>query len=290
MRPVINVACVADAKYGPYAGIAMTSVLMSNAGENVHLHLFSDGVLSRDIKRMRELASEYNVPLSVYDVGAMLNARPALKVQEHYSRAAYGRLFMAEVLPPDVEWVVYIDCDVICVANLTELFEEGTRTSIIGAVRDVWIEKDIEHKQSIGLRADDPYFNSGVLLVNVQEWRQRDVARPILEFLGQGRRWRYVDQDGINHVLKGEISELPRKWNVLATSPEPAEIPDLLKHAGNIHFCAGLKPWHFGYKLLGGVGGEAFRRAKAVSPWRWMMPDLQTSRIKRKIMRISKRS
>ena len=39
-----------------------------------------------------------------------------------------------------------------------------------------------EMKESIGMGKDDPYYNSGVLLMALDRWRQEDVLQKLMDF------------------------------------------------------------------------------------------------------------
>ncbi|MBM0204174.1 glycosyltransferase family 8 protein [Micromonospora sp. STR1s_5] len=280
---MLHVACVADANYGAYAGITLASVIASNDPAKLHLHVFSDGITPKDIRRLGRMAQSAGARLSLYDIRPTLDGHPALQAPSHYSRAAYGRLFMADFLADDIEWILYLDCDVICQRPLAELWAARDTIPLAGAVRDVWEDPNLAHKRAIGIDPGQTYYNSGVFLVNVNLWRKRKLMKPLLEFLKANPKVKFVDQDAINAVIGWEITELPRKWNVFLYAPDEGEMAELLFAGHNIHYCAGLKPWHFGYTMLGGVAASSYKRAKWSSPWRWSPPDFQVARIRRKL-------
>src|SRR3954452_11579229 len=99
----IHVTCAADAGYGPYAGIALSSVLSANRLSKVCVHLFSDGVKEKDIAGVRELGIRYGADVFVYDMREKLDSHPMLQDHAHYSRASYIRLFIPEFVPSDVD-------------------------------------------------------------------------------------------------------------------------------------------------------------------------------------------
>lgn len=288
----IHVVCVADANYGPYAGITLASVLTANAGDAIHMHLFSDGIADSDIRRVAIMARRFDAQFSIYDIKTTLQSISTLPARiNHYTRTCYGRLFLAEFLSPEITRAIYIDCDIICVAGLRELWTVGADIALLGAVRDPWIDEDCAHKRALGMPENHPYFNSGMLLINVEAWRRQNISDRLRHFLSAPRLLKHADQDVINTELWHEITEIPRRWNVLVTSPRPQELSEQLMTAANIHFCGGLKPWHIGYTIMGGAGGAMYRRAKAASPWRWMPPDFHLRRLRRKLqqaMSISK--
>jgi lipopolysaccharide biosynthesis glycosyltransferase len=283
-RDAMHVICAADANYGPYAGITFASVLSANRGEPIHLHLFSDGVRTGDIDRMAYQASRAGAWFSAYDIRQKLEASVNMPRQiAHYSRTAYCRLFLSDLLPEDIARAIYLDCDIICIDRLRDLWNFGEQVPLLAAVRDVWIDGYHNHKRSLGMPQDSVYYNSGVLLINLEAWRKTAVETRLLHFVSQRGRTPYVDQDAINATLWREIAELPRRWNVLVTSPVPGDAPAQIKTAANIHFCGGFKPWHLGYRRRIGTGHDAFRKAKATSPWRWRLPDFHLRRLRRKM-------
>jgi lipopolysaccharide biosynthesis glycosyltransferase len=282
----MHIVCAADANYGPYAGITIASVLTANVGDAVHIHLFSDGIVDRDIKRIAGMARRFGAQFTVYDIKTSLDRISNLpKRINHYTRTTYGRLFLPEILSVKIARAIYLDCDIICVSSLRELWTMGEDIPLLGAVRDSWVDSDTAHKRALGIIPEDrPYFNGGMLLVNTEAWRRRNIGDRLRHLLSEPTPMKHADQDVINGALWQEITELPRRWNLLITSPRPEEIPKQLMTAANIHFCGGFKPWHIGYKMMGGPAGEMFQRVKAASPWRWMLPDFQLRRLKRKLL------
>jgi lipopolysaccharide biosynthesis glycosyltransferase len=286
----IHVVCAADANYGPFAGITMSSVLNTNPPGTIHLHLICDGVRQTDLDRFRQMAREFNCCFSSYDASTILDKVPGVPRKiHHYTRTAYARLFVPNLFPTTVARVLYLDGDIICRSDLRSLWTIGDTVEVVGAVRDLWIDQDWEHKEHLGIPRDIPYVNSGVLLINVEGWRRRDVVQRIVQFLSKPNTTKHADQDAINAVLWNEITELPSRWNCLVSSSTCAANTVHFSEAANLHFCGGFKPWHLGYSFLVGTQATAFRKAKAASPWRWMPPDLQVGRIKRKTRQLLNR-
>lgn len=281
----MHIVCAADADYGAYAGITLSSVLNANAGERIHLHLFSDGVNATDVTRMARMARREGAQFSTYDIKQKLEGPLKLPrcIAAYHSRTMYSRLFVSNLLPQEISRAIYLDCDVICVENSRELWTFGEAVALLAAVRDVWVDKRQDHKASLGMPVESTYYNSGVLLINVEAWRRNKVGELLLDFLSQKETFDYADQDIINGVLWRETEELPRRWNVGITSPIPGDALAQLKTAANIHFWGGVKPWHFGYRVLIGTGAESYRKAKAASPWRWRLPDFHLGKLRRKI-------
>ncbi len=88
----MHIVCAADANYGAHAGITFSSVLNANVGEQIHLHLFSDGVTATDITRIAGMARRAGAQLSTYNTKQKLDRVSKLLTPKasHISRTAYG--------------------------------------------------------------------------------------------------------------------------------------------------------------------------------------------------------
>jgi lipopolysaccharide biosynthesis glycosyltransferase len=287
----IHVICAADANYGPYAGITMSSVLNRNPNEVINLHLFSDGIRPRDLNQFEKMASRFGAELAVYDVKQRLDAIPSLpKKIHHYTRTTYARLFFPDFLPAEVPRALYLDCDIICVSELRGLWSLGERVTLLGAVRDPWVDPDQEHKINLGIPSDRPYFNAGMLLINVEAWRRGKMGDRLIDFLTRPIKTKHADQDVLNGALWSEVVELPECWNTLVSLPGAEGTQAKFGRAANLHFCGGFKPWHLGYSMMVGTQSAVFRNAKAASPWRWMLADMQFGRLKKKTRQLIDRN
>jgi lipopolysaccharide biosynthesis glycosyltransferase len=283
----IHFVCAADRNFGPYAGITISSVLNANIGEDIYVHLFSDNIRENDLVNISRMVGRVGAQFRSYNIGEKLKDASNIPTQlHHYSRATYSRLFIADLLPSDVRRVIYLDCDIVCNSSLRELWNYGEGLvesgKVLSAVRDVWVDENREHKLSLGMPADSTYYNSGVLVINLDAWRNSNISKLLLDFVAK-RKTQYADQDAINSVLWRETAELPRRWNVMISSPIPGDARAQVETAALIHYCGGFKPWHFGYRIWMGTGAAAFRQAKLASPWRWKLPNFHLARIKKKV-------
>lgn len=272
----IHLLCAADARYGAYAGIMISSVLRSNPGETFHIHLFSNEVRRRDLRRISALIRRANSHFNTYDVVEQMRdyANPG---GYHLTRTMYARLLAPELLPPSLGRIIYLDCDMICTGRLRPLWQSGEAVPVLGAVPD---RAGSGWKALLGLSADAPYFNSGMLLINLAAWRQDDLGRAIIATLAaHNGKLRLPDQDALNIRLRGSITPLPECWNLQIGADSGPLPPGRLEEAVLLHYTSIPKPWVFGFD---GLGAELFRQAKRASPWRFKLPTFRlTYRLKK---------
>jgi lipopolysaccharide biosynthesis glycosyltransferase len=265
----IYLLCAADARYGGYAGIMLASVLRANPGERFDIHLLSDRMRRRDLRKIASFTARAGSHCTVYDVAPRL-AGYSHGAGNHLSRTAYARLLIADLLPASLMQILYLDCDIICTGALRPLWELRDAVPLLGMVPDRTGER---WKGRLGLPAAAPYFNSGVLLINLAAWRERAVAGSIIDWMeANPDKLALADQDAINACLCGAITPLSDRWNLqigLDSGPLPAA---RLSEAALLHYTSAHKPWRFRFR---GPGAEIFLRHKRQSPWRFKLPTFR---------------
>ena len=138
----------------------------------------------------------------------------------HFKPANYLRLSLAELLPESVSKVLYLDCDTLTVGDPSPLFLHATGGNPVAAARDLCGTLDnplaqlSPHLPRLGLAPSAPYFNSGVLVMDLARWRAEGLGPAILDFcLRRPELLFLVDQNALNIFLHGRITELPFRYN-----------------------------------------------------------------------------
>jgi len=199
-----------------------------------------------------------------------------LPVSQHINLSTYLRLLLAEMLPAKVERALYLDADTVVVRNLAELWTTPLDGAFCAAVQEVLhpvLEpgdvydrplhcmtmphvdpRPIPNYRDLGLRGTLPYFNAGIMLVNVPRWREQHVAVRGLECLRQNAgQVRYWDQYALNVLFAGQWKLLDPRWN---QNSHVFRLPDWkLSHYSQqelwavqhdpwiVHFTNSPKPW-----------------------------------------------
>ena len=165
-----------------------------------------------------------------------------------YSRAAYLRLLIPEVVPDRYRRVLYLDSDLVVGDDIAKLWALPDEGRAFWAALDEGVRGTDYVAETLGfsdIPADAPYFNSGVMLIDLPRWKAARVSERAQEVLERySDRCINVDQDALNVVGVGQWSVLPPTWNfqvvgAKAWSPAPDD-PDL--PIGITHFI-NEKPW-----------------------------------------------
>jgi lipopolysaccharide biosynthesis glycosyltransferase len=138
--------------------------------------------------------------------------------------------------------VLYLDSDVFVRSPIESLFTLDMEGKAIAAALQpdrmhCIAGKDLRARHAFSMA--EPYFNSGVMLIDMAQYRGVDFAGVLQAGLPASEiDMFYYDQDIINFVFKGRFLELDSRWNL--QNPEPAhEI--LNPHI--LHYSADPKPW-----------------------------------------------
>jgi len=125
-----------------------------------------------------------------------------------------------------------MDVDMIVTRDISELWKTDISHHIIAAVTDstaVYIKNNVKNYRELNLPGDAKYFNSGLLLINTQKWRDEDLSRKVIHTVNANRKHtEFSDQYGLNVNLVNKWLELDPLWNYYANGTHPAPY--------NIHF------------------------------------------------------
>jgi lipopolysaccharide biosynthesis glycosyltransferase len=173
-----------------------------------------------------------------------------------FTSASYSRLLAPELVPGHIERVVYLDSDVLVRRDLSPLFTIELGDAPVAGVRD-FIIPTTAHELS-GVREpgqSEPYFNAGVLVIDLPRWRDAALGEHALQYAATGDALPLVDQDALNAVVTS-WHELDYRWNVQEAlfwgdrRPRSAfgddlyhQRWDLYRSAAVLHFAGGPKPW-----------------------------------------------
>nr|QGT50862.1 universal stress protein A [uncultured Elusimicrobia bacterium] len=245
----IDLLFACDENYAPYAGVVLRSVWKNrNLGESFRVWFISDGISEQTRVWLKNTFVQMEISFLTLPSSFMADAPIHNK---HLSRAAYARLAMGSVLPKSVTRVIYMDCDVLVRHSLADLWSLDLQDKTLAGVEDWGIF--LWRKQGLFVfPAGEHYVSSGLLLVNVDRWRELDCEKRCLAWLSKhADEIRFEDQDVLNGALMGEIALLPARWDVvlhlskheLAAKGAPAEWAEALDNPYIIHFASFNKPW-----------------------------------------------
>lgn len=245
-----DVALAADPQYLQHAAATLHSLLIQHpAGVRVHL-VRSDAPAPR-LEDFRGMVEDMGAEFYVVTVPPERFSR--LKPHPYFGTHAWMRMLLPELLP-DVRRVLYLDSDTIICRRLDELVNVDLKGNWVAAVvNPLYPHQSLERLDSLGIRGIQSYFNSGVLLMDLEVMRQRGLCDDLLKFADQHHEdFLYPDQDVLNAVLKGRWLSMPPQFNAqsvlfdlrMAELPfERAALRVARCEPAIVHYSGLLKPW-----------------------------------------------
>lgn len=158
----------------------------------------------------------------------------------------YYRILAPYLLPAELDRVLYLDADIIINGSLNEFYYQNFENNYAAAVRDRFenIDKVVVLKEKLGLKKEDSYFNSGVLLFNLALFRKEITLEDIMALIEEKREaLRYFDQDVLNCLLKNHIKLCGQEYNTQTYPFDQSSLSDIKDAAVVIHYTGLPKPW-----------------------------------------------
>lgn len=259
----MDVIYSANDHYARHLAVSMYSLLDHNRQvEKLRVFILSSGIEGDSQQKLRSVAGQFQRELVLIDMGDLRRRFPCQVDTGGFDISAMGRLFLGTFLPEEVERVLYLDCDTVVVDSLEPLWQTPLEGNLLGAVMEPTIYPAV--KQSLGLTEREPYYNSGVLLIDVKAWRLEAVEQKLLDFYGSlGGKTFACDQDTLNGALRGRIRTLDPRYNfftnfryfrygdLVGQSPSYGEITREMfqrakRHPAVLHFAGDERPWKSG--------------------------------------------
>lgn len=269
----LHLAFASDARYLPHAAALMHSAA-AHGGAPLEFHLLHDASVSgSDAESLTRFARDLGADLRMHVIPeGWVEGFPAL---HRIPKVMWFRIFLPQLLP-EVDRVLYLDCDTLVLDGLGPLFGSPLGGALLGAVRNVFEPEYDGHAQALGLSSPADYFNSGVLLMDLHAWRQAGSAARVATFARKpppAMRW--PDQDALNVVFAGQWHPLHPRWNCqnsLFLFPQARDVfgrqavHEATRDPGVIHFEGGhlSKPWHY---LSKHPYRRNYFRHRAATPW-----------------------
>jgi lipopolysaccharide biosynthesis glycosyltransferase len=262
----VNVFFASDERYLPYLAVAIKSLSDTAKGDYIYnVNVLSEGFGEKELSDLMPLLSE-KVKVKVHDVKKKIGAlreHLEFRLRDYYSVSIYYRMFIPSMFP-ELERAVYLDCDLVLCDDVAKLYFTELEDNLVGAVTDesvITVPVFCDYvKRHIGLESEHGYFNSGVLLMNLDLMRRTGIENMFIRLL---RKYNFntvaPDQDYLNFLCRGRVRYLDEGWNKHAIPGR--NIPDSSLHI--MHYNMFNKPWRYD----GVPNGEKFWQTAKTTPF-----------------------
>ena len=226
-----NFIYACDENYAPITAVSAASAAKHNPGASITLLGHRLGKASVDI--VESAVRRFGGSFRHLDVEGRLNEISSTGINSYFSYVAYARVFIADMLADLGGKALYLDSDTFVLAPLDELFATKMGESPLALAPDVC---PAAYERHIGLKSGQRYFNTGVSLIDLGNWRRKNCTKRFLDEISNPSAPNPLgDQDVTVRLFNDEIVALGPKWNYLSQYVLLSEKiePAILHFSGN---------------------------------------------------------
>lgn len=243
----IHIALTFDDNFWAPAYALMRSICLSSRRRaDMVFHLLHLPLTEQHMADLGAISTEFGASLVWYNLSENAEFEHVVRdlpTSTQWPKVVYGRLLLGSLLPEHVERVIYLDCDMMVRDPIETLYDTDLAGFPLAAVRDS-VDPFIMGKRDMVQNRDlfeyaDPYFNSGMLLIDLVAWRAIDIRAQVTALAARGIMSRlYYDQDMLNLIFHSNWLALPWRWNTIdAHAAHEGMNPAIL------HYTRKAKPW-----------------------------------------------
>ena len=250
-----------DQNYLPQLQVLLTSIYWNNPGESFAVYLLHSGIPEQDLECVRRQCGQFAYSFSPILVDSQLfDHAPTTK---QYPKEMYYRLLAGCLLPRELQRILYLDPDILVINPLRPLWEMDLDGNLFAAAAHTGKTELANNVNRLRLGTKHDYYNSGVLLIDLEECRKSISPEHLFQFVAKHEKEMLLpDQDLLNALYGDRILPLEDAiWNYDARNYNTYRMASsgrydtnwVMDHTAILHFCGRAKPWKPGYLYRFGV-------------------------------------
>ncbi len=239
--PMNHIVYATDANYWMHLYVSLYSLLFNNKNQKFSVYVITDSKNQDFFSKLPALYKLGNLE-NFKCIEINKHTLDWLPLMEHFTVATYYRLLIGRLLDQKIKKVLYIDCDTVVEDSLNEIFETNIDDFLLAAVVDQYYT---DHSSRLGLRHKIKWFNGGILLINLDKWREMKAEDRMFDFIKQNEEMiTCADEDALNAISVGNWLELNPRFNIQKPFARSIKEGMLSLKPAIIHFIES-KPWEY---------------------------------------------
>ena len=240
-----------DENYIEQMKVLMTSIYINNPGQIFNIYLIHSGISDEKLDALESNLSKFSYKF--FPIKAEEGLFSSARVTDRYPKEMYCRLLAGELLPENLDKIIYIDPDILVINSLKEIWETDVRDFLFAAASHTGKTDMANNVNKIRLGTDTDYYNSGFLLINLKRAREEIVPEEIFAYADRNyKNLLLPDQDILNAMYGDKV--LPLKDSIynydarnyssyLLRSKGEEDLGWVMENTVILHFCGRDKPW-----------------------------------------------
>lgn len=277
MKGPIHIVCTIDDNYTQHCAVMLASLFLNNKNNEFVVYVITNGLRKENENKLTKSINKYKAQSHFYTIDeSILKNAP---ITHHISLATYYRILLPEILPDNLNKILFLDSDIVVLGDVLPLWNTEIDNYYIGGCCEF---PSVESKIKLGLNPESPYFNAGVMLVNLKKWRDDNISTKGIDIINhQKEKIEFWDQDTLNILFENQWKQLPHCWNVnqkFYVIPYSYEYFNMSEEEHKtfsnyptiLHYTGSDKPWN--YNNNHPKKGEYFKYLSK-TPWKKYKPE-----------------
>ena len=244
-KPIIPIFFASDDNYVPFLAVSIKS-LLDNASQDYFykIYILTEGISKSNEERLKNYATDNSEIIFVDLSSYILKIRDRLSstLRDYYTESIFYRIFIA-ALYPEYSKAIYLDCDIVVLGDISKFYNIDLGDNILGAINDdVIVTNDaFRHYSNYGVGVEySKYFNSGVLVMNLDEFRKQQIQQRFIYLLIKYNfETAAPDQDYLNVLCYNKVHYIDKSWDKMPVGG------DYDGELNLIHYNNFRKPWYY---------------------------------------------
>ena len=240
----IPICFATDDNYVPFLAVAITSLLDNASKDNFYrIFVLTTSLKQENIDSILKQKTE-NSSIEFISLAKELDkVQNMFHLRDYYSKETYYRIFIPNLFP-QYNKVLYLDCDITVLADVSQLYNTSIHGYYVGAATEEVMQTFEVFgnyvEQADGINRKD-YFNAGILLINCRRWRNNLIAERFVDLLNRYKFRVVQDEDYLNVLCKSNVKRINLGWNKTSYKNDDFDDKDLKI----IHWKINWRPWKY---------------------------------------------
>ena len=220
------------------------------------MYIVHSSLTIADFRKINSVTKNTNIKFHPIKVdNSLFDSAPTCK---RISKETYYRIFASELLPSNLDRILYIDPDTVVINRLDDFYKSDFNGNVLIAAKHFDGTMDSWNRKRLGIKKSKRYVNAGIMLFNLDLMRKIFSAERVFEIIKKKKSILFLaDQDVINIMYDGLIGlydeyviNLDERCfaRLLKKMPLEKAMEYANEHTDIIHFNGKYKPWESGYK------------------------------------------
>lgn len=254
----MNVVLISDDNYAMPTIVAITSLKLNKDVQSQYtVHVICTNMSEHNISLLKSLGrSDFMIDIIIMD---NVEKYHGLVIGDlHVSPAALYKFDIANIFS-ELDRILYVDGDILFEKDPKALFELDLGNNYAAVVKDA---KPATYKppqvEKLGIPHHSAYFNSGVMMLNLNKFRDDSLSEKLLDYRKNGINY-FMDQDALNVCFEEKVIYLPLYYNVMSSvigfftgediqkyyELDTSDKKTIYERAVIVHLCTRYKPWDY---------------------------------------------